>query len=489
MRRRKTGAIFLMAFVSLTVLSVSAPAFAAPTASRSVQAEEKADYYVFPDSDSRFLDESDIWRLSREDIRIAKNEIYARHGRRFNDPQLQAYFNQMAWYEGSIAPDQFNQNCFNAFETANVSFLDREWQNGTGEGNESVVGHEMALAKELLSFETASTEDLIGLDSFAQSVTVLYKKQEAQDGAQQEKAFACPDSFYRKDGEFYGNIGFRKDIGYMNEGDPCAWYDGHFYKEIVESCGQMTVSSPYGYEPSHWDLSGLYEDGKRIAWYAQPVTHDSGGRGWVNWLVTKEAVYAGGDRGLRIFDRSGNLIAEQGGYRYAFAAYDGSVYLLNQSNAIVVAQDAMLESTSILDLTDGWINASCAGEKGFVYSYEQNLYYVDMENRTTRIIDSSQGWDSHAVSGLSVYGIDFYADRNRVVINRLSLEDNSKENICILEGVGYGWLEKAEGNLLYLGVGPNDSDWISDEGNINSVQIAVDLETGTVYILQAGWHS
>ncbi|MFR9148557.1 MAG: YARHG domain-containing protein [Hungatella sp.] len=33
-----------------------------------------------------------------EALRFAKNEIYARHGRRFHDSELQGYFDQLSWY-------------------------------------------------------------------------------------------------------------------------------------------------------------------------------------------------------------------------------------------------------------------------------------------------------------------------------------------------------------------------------------------------------
>ena len=44
--------------------------------------------YILPDSNSRYLTESDIQYLSIREINYAKNEIYARHGRRFQSPGI-----------------------------------------------------------------------------------------------------------------------------------------------------------------------------------------------------------------------------------------------------------------------------------------------------------------------------------------------------------------------------------------------------------------
>lgn len=478
----------LLAVLTAMALTGSVTAKAAEEKSSIEQQDEKLDYYVFPDSDSRYLDYADIWRLSREDLRIAKNEIYARHGRRFNSPELQTYFDSMAWYEGTIAPEQFDQSCFNAFESANVAFLDWEWQNGTGAENSSVIRNEIAAQKEVMSFETARMEDLIGLDAFGEEVTVLYKKQEPTVTEKQEPDYAVLGSFYRKDGEFFGNIGFRRNISYRSEGEPCAWYQGHLYEEHVEHCGDIQVSMP-GLSSLHRDLYGLYEDGERIAWYEQSDDHASDGRGRVVWLVTEDAVYAGGSDGVKIFDRSGNLIGENAGLRYAFAVYDDTVYLMNENGVLVMAEHLTLEDDHIIDLTDCWVDPRCADENHFVYTYEENFYCFDMDGGTIRIIDEAQGWDSYALSGEYVYGVDWNADRNRTVIHRLSLKNGSKETVCAIEGVMYAALQEADENLLYLNVGPKEADWESAEGYMNSVQIAVDLEEGTVYILEAGWHS
>lgn len=55
--------------------------------------------YVLPDSANRKLKKSDLKGLSKEELRIARNEIYARHGRMFDDKNLQKYFDSQSWYE------------------------------------------------------------------------------------------------------------------------------------------------------------------------------------------------------------------------------------------------------------------------------------------------------------------------------------------------------------------------------------------------------
>ncbi len=51
--------------------------------------------------------------------RYARNGIYARSGRRFDDDTLQAYFNQFSWYSGTISPSAFNDSSLNKYQTQN----------------------------------------------------------------------------------------------------------------------------------------------------------------------------------------------------------------------------------------------------------------------------------------------------------------------------------------------------------------------------------
>lgn len=91
--------------------------------SRLSAASENDSEYLLPDSDSRYLTEDDLAGFTAEQCRIARNEIYARHGRRFKDPALQRYFESLSWYDGTIEPDAFNDNVFNSYERANCVLI------------------------------------------------------------------------------------------------------------------------------------------------------------------------------------------------------------------------------------------------------------------------------------------------------------------------------------------------------------------------------
>jgi hypothetical protein len=61
--------------------------------------------YIFPESDTKRLTESEIANLTYEQLRLARNEIYARHGFLFKSEDLQTYFNQKSWYQKDASYD------------------------------------------------------------------------------------------------------------------------------------------------------------------------------------------------------------------------------------------------------------------------------------------------------------------------------------------------------------------------------------------------
>ncbi len=78
---------------------------------------------IFPDSDVEKLTEADLEGLSSEELRIARNEIYARRGRIFVDKELQAHFEQMEWYSPMFTADEFDESVLNENELYNLKLI------------------------------------------------------------------------------------------------------------------------------------------------------------------------------------------------------------------------------------------------------------------------------------------------------------------------------------------------------------------------------
>lgn len=82
--------------------------------------------YIFPDSASRYLTDADVAGMTIQEINYGKNEIYARHGRRFKSQELMDYFGSKSWYQGLYDPDDFDANyagSLNDYEKWNAEFL------------------------------------------------------------------------------------------------------------------------------------------------------------------------------------------------------------------------------------------------------------------------------------------------------------------------------------------------------------------------------
>lgn len=79
--------------------------------------------YLLPQSASAYLTEKDVAGFSKQKLNYARNEIFARHGRRFLSQELMDYFNSMDWYVGTIEPEEFDGTVLNDFEITNADFL------------------------------------------------------------------------------------------------------------------------------------------------------------------------------------------------------------------------------------------------------------------------------------------------------------------------------------------------------------------------------
>ena len=106
-----------------TEATTQATTQATTEATTQATTEEANSEYILKNSSSEYIAVSDIAGMSKEQCRLARNEIYARHGRLFDDPELQAYFNSCSWYSGYISPSNFDESVLNAYEKANLEVI------------------------------------------------------------------------------------------------------------------------------------------------------------------------------------------------------------------------------------------------------------------------------------------------------------------------------------------------------------------------------
>ncbi len=98
-----------------------------PNSSNTVIANNssKSNGMMIPDSDTRKLSEDDLTGFSAAELRIARNEIYARHGRKFVDKELQAHFNTMDWYTPTIEAKDFDEGVLSEIEKHNLGVISK----------------------------------------------------------------------------------------------------------------------------------------------------------------------------------------------------------------------------------------------------------------------------------------------------------------------------------------------------------------------------
>lgn len=91
-----------------------------------VEGEEAEDAYVLPESNEKELSADELRDLGEDRLRIARNEIYARYGRSFQDEALAQYFQKKAWYCQS---ETIDDTVLSETEFANRDLIQQAEQN------------------------------------------------------------------------------------------------------------------------------------------------------------------------------------------------------------------------------------------------------------------------------------------------------------------------------------------------------------------------
>ncbi|MCM1124965.1 MAG: YARHG domain-containing protein [Lachnospiraceae bacterium] len=75
------------------------------------------------ESSTRYLTKEELASAPPVVIHLAKNEIYARHGYIFKEPDLYNYFMGCIWYTPAVAPEDFREEMLNEYEKENLKLF------------------------------------------------------------------------------------------------------------------------------------------------------------------------------------------------------------------------------------------------------------------------------------------------------------------------------------------------------------------------------
>lgn len=79
--------------------------------------------YVLPMSNTKLYSKEYLTCFDNNQLWIARNEIYARYGREFENEYLQQYFESCSWYEGKVATSKFDESLLNETEKTNIKAI------------------------------------------------------------------------------------------------------------------------------------------------------------------------------------------------------------------------------------------------------------------------------------------------------------------------------------------------------------------------------
>ena len=77
----------------------------------------------FPDSDQRYISESELYGMSEDAVQKAINDIYARNGRIFNTQKFQNYYDNQTWYVAKSKDDDVVRSYMNDYEISNIDLM------------------------------------------------------------------------------------------------------------------------------------------------------------------------------------------------------------------------------------------------------------------------------------------------------------------------------------------------------------------------------
>ena len=202
------------------------------------QASGNADDYIFPESNAYPIGVWEVSGLSKELCNLGKNEIYARHGRKFKKEEIRKYFESKSWYKGTIPADQFDDTILNLYEQRNARFLlwaEEEFALGVDEkdAKEYTFIGVVDSTSEIHKADANEKNDRIRItkpDDGSGTLKAVYNGKcgnEWSERSGEEISFTLSDGGeYQCDEEFYYDVSLSRNDGMLivyEDGADCFW--------------------------------------------------------------------------------------------------------------------------------------------------------------------------------------------------------------------------------------------------------------------------
>lgn len=85
-----------------------------------------SDNYIFANVDTEYLTDDDVKYLSKDELALARNEIFAKHGFVFGVEPFKSYFEKKSWYHADPNYTD-NDSTLNEYEKANLKLI-QKWE-------------------------------------------------------------------------------------------------------------------------------------------------------------------------------------------------------------------------------------------------------------------------------------------------------------------------------------------------------------------------
>lgn len=126
---------------------------------RQINAGAMEKEFLLPESNSRILKARELSGLTKAELRIARNEIYARYGWQFESEELAEYFEGKAWY---VAGENVDDTVLSDVERANIDLIAELEQKTPGTAETPLVSDmEIEGGTALTSLELSRLSELL----------------------------------------------------------------------------------------------------------------------------------------------------------------------------------------------------------------------------------------------------------------------------------------------------------------------------------------